>query len=227
MPRKVHIFIAGDSTAATKQANRRPETGWGEKIEEFFTDEAEICNFAVNGRSSKSFINEGRLQNILNAAVQGDCLFIQFGHNDEKEALELHTDPYTTYQDTLAIYVEKARKQGVIPVLLTPICRRHFSEHGKLQDTHEDYPAAMRKLAIQLNVPLIDMTGISKTFLEKLGPKNSRELFLWGKPGEFPNYPQGVQDDTHFNDNGACWFAKIIAKALKEQKVKPVYRLIR
>lgn len=226
MPRRIHIFIAGDSTAATKQANRKPETGWGEKIEAFLTDEVEVCNFAVNGRSSKSFINEGRLQSILEAAAQGDCLFIQFGHNDEKEALELHTDPYTTYQDTLAAYVKKARMQGVAPVLLTPICRRCFSENGKLRDTHGEYPLAMRKLAIRLHVPLIDMTGISKALLEKLGSENSRELFLWGKPGEFPNYPQGIQDDTHFNDNGARQFAKLIVGELKKQKVDPVYRLV-
>lgn len=227
MSRKIHIFIAGDSTAATKQPDRKPETGWGEKIAAYCSDRVEVCNLAVNGRSSKSFIDEGRLQNILNMAAEGDCLLIQFGHNDEKESFKLHTDPYTTYQSTLSVYIEKARNQGMFPVLLTPVHRRHFLLQGELQNTHGAYPAAMRELAKRLCVPLIDVAAISKAYFETLGPEKSKELFLWAEPGESPNYPEGVQDDTHFNENGACQIAGIIAKELKEQKIEPVYEFIK
>jgi lysophospholipase L1-like esterase len=223
----MRLFIAGDSTAATKQADRKPETGWGEKIAVFFPNEVEVCNFAANGRSSKSFINEGRLQNILDTAGEGDCLFIQFGHNDEKDSAELNTDPYTTYQSNLSIYIDKARDQDMFPILLTPVQRRHFLEHGKLQNTHRNYPDAMRKLAKQLSVPLIDMTAISGEYFEKLGPDKSKELFLWANPGECPNYPNGVQDDTHFNENGAIQIARLIVEDIRRQKIHHIWEFIK
>ena len=226
MDRKTCIFIAGDSTAAQKLPEKKPETGWGEKIVEFFSDKVLFQNFAVNGRSTKSFMDEGKLHKILETICKGDYLFIQFGHNDEKEAPERHTDPYTTYQSNLTEYIESARKLGATPILLTPIQRRSFDESGIIQETHGEYPAAMKETAEQLHVPLIDLCGSSKTFFEKLGPEQTKKVFLWVKPGESPNYPEGVQDNTHFCEHGATEIARLVIQGIKEAQL-PLAKFIR
>lgn len=218
--KKIRVFIAGDSTAATKLPEKRPETGWGQVIQEFFNDQVEFHNHAVNGRSSKSFINEDRLLAILNDITPDDFLFIQFGHNDEKDDIERHTDPFTTYKAYLLNYIEVARKAGAFPVLLTPIQRRSFDSDEILQETHGDYPLAMKELAVEHNVTLIDMSARSKVFFEKLGPEKTKELFLWLNPGESPNYPDGVNDNTHFSEAGAKAVAKLIMDGIIENKIE-------
>lgn len=223
--KKLKVFIAGDSTAATKLPSKRPETGWGERIYEFFTEDVEFHNHAVNGRSSKSFINEGRLQNMLDSIGDGDFLFIQFGHNDEKEDIERHTDPFSTYKQYLMRYIEEARKKKANPVLLTSVHRRSFSEDGKLKDTHGDYLKAMRELSIEQNVPLIDIAKKSKILFEKLGPEKTKEIFLWCEPGESENYPEGVHDNTHFSGHGAKAVAELVFEGIIEKDIKPLSEL--
>lgn len=227
MGRKINIFIAGDSTAAQKLPGKKPETGWGEKIAALFSDKVLFQNFATNGRSTKSFIDEGKLQKIRELMCKGDYLFIQFGHNDEKEAPERHTDPYTTYQSNLIEYIESARRLGATPILLTPIQRRSFDENGIIQETHGEYPAAMKQTAAQCNVPLIDLCGSSKAFFEELGPEQTKKIFLWVKPGESPNYPEGVQDNTHFCENGAAKMAELIAQGIRQQNIAGLCELLR
>lgn len=227
MNKSINIFIAGDSTAATKQEDKRPETGWGEMLPEFFNEGVEFSNIAANGRSTKSFIDEGRLQKILDSIGVGDFLLIQFAHNDEKPKLDRHTDPFTTYKENLTKYINGAREHGATPVLLTPVCRRSFEDDGKIKNTHGDYPTAMEELAKELNVPLLDIGQKSKVLFEKLGTEGTKKIFLWVKKGESPNYPEGVEDNTHFCTNGAKEIAKLIAEELVKKEIKPLCNLIK
>ncbi len=213
---KVAAFIAGDSTACNYEPSRAPRAGWGQMIGRFFDpDYVSIQNLAVSGRSSMSFINEGVLAKILAEIKPGDYLLIQFGHNDAKiEDPARYTDP-ETYQSYLAQYVTGARKAGANPVLITPVNRRNF-EKGRLVLTHGAYPGAMTALAKGQNVPLIDLTEGSRVLFEGLGEENTKKLFLWLKPGASVNYPEGVQDDTHFSEQGATEIAKLIVREIKE-----------
>ncbi|MDF2938789.1 MAG: rhamnogalacturonan acetylesterase [Paenibacillaceae bacterium] len=227
MGRKVTIFIAGDSTAATKQPDKKPETGWGERLPDFFTDQVEFDNKATNGRSSKSFITEGRLQQVADAIREGDYFFIQFGHNDEKPKEDLYTEPSTTYKAHLTEYIEVARKAGAYPVLLNSIHRRAFDDEGKIKDSHGAYPPAVRELAAELSVPLIDMTERSRKLLEETGPEASQDFFLWLKPGEHPNYPDGVEDNTHFSEHGAKEMARLVAEGIRDLQLEPLAGLMK
>lgn len=211
---KKRIYIAGDSTAASYPPEQSPMAGWGQMLGEFLTDEVMVCNEASCGRSSKSFMDEGRLKPIAENIRQGDYLFIQFGHNDEKPEAERHTDPFTTYLDHLLQYIAAARKKEATPVLFTSVARRHFNEAGELIPTHGDYPTAMKKLASEQKVLLIDMEAKTDALYRSLGPEDSKQLFVWLKPGEHPNYPKGVQDNTHFNEQGAREVAKIVVSQL-------------
>ncbi len=210
------IFIVGDSTACNYPQSQAPRAGWGQILQEFFADEVEVVNAAASGRSSKSFIAEQRLEKVLSSIEPGDYLFIQFGHNDQKPEVERHTDPFTTYQEYLSNYINGAREKGAIPILLTPVNRRNFDANGKLKLTHGDYPAAMIQLGKKLNVPVIDIGAKSQVLFEQWGPEGTKRLFLWLKPGEHPNYPEGVEDNTHFCETGAVEIAKLVVEGIRE-----------
>lgn len=227
MKGKIKVFIAGDSTAAKKLPEKRPETGWGEMIPMFFSGEVEFENHAVNGRSSKSFIDEGRLEKISEGIGKGDFLFIQFGHNDEKQDVERRTEPFTTYKSYLLRYIEVATKKNANPVLLTSVQRRSFSEDGRINDTHGEYLVAMRELAAERNIPLIDVAEKSKILFEKLGIEKTKEIFLWCEPGESENYPDGVMDNTHFKDYGAKVIAQLVFEGIIENDIKPLLEYTR
>lgn len=213
---KIRIFIAGDSTACDYEPSRAPRAGWGQMIGRFFDqNRVAIVNRAISGRSSKSFINEGALDGILADIKSGDYLLIQFGHNDaKKEDPTRYADP-DTYQSYLTQYVNGARQAGANPVLITPVNRRRF-ENGRLVPTHGLYPKAMIALAKKENVPLIDLTERSRVLFEALGEEKTKELFLWLEPGVSVNYPEGVQDDTHFAEKGAIEIAKLIVQGIRE-----------
>lgn len=213
---KIRIFIAGDSTACDYEPSRAPRAGWGQMIGPFFDQrQVSIENRAISGRSSISFINEGALDGILTDIKNGDYLLIQFGHNDaKKEDPTRYADP-DTYQTYLSQYVNGARQAGANPVLITPVNRRSFDQ-GRLVPTHGLYPGAMTALAKAENVPLVDLTERSRVLFEELGEEKTKELFLWLEPGESVNYPEGAQDDTHFQENGATEVAKLIVLGIKE-----------
>lgn len=214
---KLKIVIVGDSTAATYDAARAPEMGWGQTFGRFFAESVAVKNHAYPGRSSKSFIDEGRLARALDDLAPGDWLFIQFGHNDaKKEDPARYTEPETTYKEHLAVYIRSARERGANPLLLTPIERRHFNAAGTIEPTHGAYPQAMIELGEAMHTPVIDITEKSRALFERLGPEPTKELFLWLKPGEHPNYPQGVEDNTHFQERGAVEIGKLVIEGLKE-----------
>ncbi|MFF2326128.1 MULTISPECIES: rhamnogalacturonan acetylesterase [unclassified Streptomyces] len=214
------VHIAGDSTAAQKYADAAPETGWGMALPFFLGHGLHVANHAMNGRSSKSFIDEGLLAALLVAVRPGDLLLIQFGHNDEKTTDPARgTDPFTTYQEYLRQYVTAARDHGARPVLLTPVERRRFATDGTATPSHGDYPAAMRELAAEEDVPLLDLQALTLARWQQLGPDGTQALFNWLEPGQSPNYPDGQQDNTHFQPRGAVEVARITARALLDARV--------
>ena len=237
------IFIIGDSTAAKKDLSTgSPERGWGMALQCYF-DSAyiRVDNHAVNGRSSKSFIDEGRWDKVLSAMKPGDYVIIQFGHNDEKPAVERHTDPGSTFDYNLAKFVRETRERGGIPILMNPVVRRNFAqkplkndddeklrnttfadgsklvEGDSLIDTHGLYKVAPRDVARRMNCHFIDANQITHDLEQSLGVEASKKLHMWYKPGEEPSLPQGRQDNTHYNIYGAQVVAKLLAEALIEE----------
>lgn len=211
-------FLCGDSTMADYTANFAPMTGWGQALR-YLADGAFIENCAVCGRSTKSFIAEKRLNFVELCLRPGDKLLIQFGHNDEKPDVERATDPRTTYTDYLGMFIDAARRQGAEPILLTSIARRHFDAEGHLLHTHGEYPAAMRDLADYRGVKLIDMERATEALLTELGDEASKVLFNWVEKGH-PNYPDGVQDNTHLCLTGAVRLARFALELMAEQGIK-------
>ena len=212
-PEKLDVYLIGDSTMANKKAEVYPETGWGQVVNQYFDDQVIVHNHAINGRSSKSFIDEGRWQVVLDSLNAGDYVLIQFGHNDQKDKDSTrYTEPFGAYSDNLAKYVKESREKGAIPILLTSIVRRKFDENGQLIDTHKDYPVAMRQVVKQLDVPLIDLQKITEEFVQSLGDAKSKELYLWTEPSD--RFPEGRQDDTHLKVAGAKKVAELATSVL-------------
>lgn len=211
------IYYAADSIVAQKNIFTYPETGIGQMLPLYLKRSVFIQNHAENGRSTKSFIDESRLAAISNDICEGDFLFIQFGHNDEKQADKTrYTEAYGDYQINLEKFVTVARNKGAHPLLITPLCRRQFDENGVLQDTHGDYPEAMRQVAKRLDVPLIDLCTLSFEAVSKEGDEASKKWFMNIPAGQYPNYPNGKADNSHLRPEGARFFAGIIAEELKK-----------
>jgi lysophospholipase L1-like esterase len=214
----ITVWLAGDSTMAQKQPDKRPETGWGEALQPCFdTNEVRIANRAVNGRSTRSFVAEGRWKAIVDSLKSGDYVFIQFGHNDEKVGTNNYSSP-EDYRRNLAQFVDDVRSKGAQPVLFTPVVRRKF-EGAHLMATHGMYPDAARAAARDKGVPLVDMERASAALVEPLGPDSSRALWLHLEAGANPSYPNGVHDDTHFNAVGARMMAGLAIGALRSLEV--------
>lgn len=236
------IFIIGDSTAANKDiSGGKKERGWGMALQCYFNDEIRVDNHAVNGRSSKSFIDEGRWQKVVDAIRPGDYVIIQFGHNDEKPKADRHTDPGSTFDYNLAKFVRETREKGGIPVLMNCVVRRNFFvnapendddeklrtttfkdgvkmiEGDSLIDTHGLYRIAPRDVAKRMNVVFIDANKITHNLEQELGREKSKKLHMWFKPGEEPSVPKGRQDNTHYNVWGAHVVAGLLASAIAEE----------
>jgi lysophospholipase L1-like esterase len=218
----ITVWLAGDSTMAQKQPDKRPETGWGEALQPCFdSTQVRIANRAMNGRSTRSFVAEGRWQAIVDSLRPGDFVFIQFGHNDEKkEDPTRYAAPQDGYRKNLTRFVEETRSRGAHPVLLTPVMRRRFDEKGKFFDTHGEYPGVVRSLAKELKVPLIDLHKSTQALIEGHGAEGSKKLFLWIKPGEYKSLPDGKQDDTHFSEYGAREVAALAVAGIRAQKLE-------
>lgn len=219
----INIFLAGDSTVANCPPHEAPMAGWGQFFQSFFTDDIKVNNHAKGGASTNSFIEEGRLSTILELIQPGDYLFIQFGHNDQKE---YGTQPFTTYQSYLTEYVNGAREKGATPILVTSVHRRNFDENGRLVNTLGDYPKAMIELAETLEVKLINLWGKTARLYQSLGLEGSKKLFTWFDKNENPNYPDGIQDNTHFCQFGALEVGKLVVEGINELQL-PIGRFIK
>jgi lysophospholipase L1-like esterase len=205
------VYVAGDSTAATYATADAPRAGWGQALPVFLRDHVGVVNAALSGASSKSFADLGRLDLILAAIRPGDHLLISFGHNDEKvEDPARGTQPWSTFQDHLRLYLDGARSRRAHPILVTPVERRRFTADGAAYLSHGEYPGAMRALAAETRTPLVDLTALSFARWSALGPEATKDHFLWLDPGEHPNYPAGVSDNTHFSAYGAIELARIV-----------------
>ncbi|MBQ8202080.1 MAG: rhamnogalacturonan acetylesterase [Clostridia bacterium] len=209
------IFVCGDSTAATYAPDRAPITGWGQVLGEFIPG-VRIVNKAMGGRSTKSFLADGRLVDIEKEMQPGDLLLIQFTHNDTSDLVWRHTDPHTSFAANLELFVDTARVHDAIPVLMTPIPRRWWRE-GKIANAHGEYPDAIRRVAKQKAVPLLDVLAESTRVIESMGDEATCPLYMNVEPGIYPAYPDGSKDDTHTQRAGAEFFARITAELLKKQ----------
>lgn len=224
--KKITIYSIGDSTMcdfAPSYLNQfggdnYPIRGWMQMMPQFFRDNVVIHNAARSGRSSKSFRTEGHWKPVIEQVKAGDYVFIMFGANDQKPDAARHTDPKTTYRQNLLNYVNETKAKGAHPILFTSLVRRNFSKDGKLVDTYGEYVSAVRKLAKEINVPVIDLNQKSSDLVTKYGPEESKKLFLYIEPGKFSKLPEGKKDDSHLCVFGATKIAGLAAQGLKEIK---------
>ncbi|MGN0141673.1 MAG: rhamnogalacturonan acetylesterase [Roseburia sp.] len=214
------IYWAGDSTVQYNDITTFPQTGIGQVFHLFLAPGVVVSNHAKNGRSTKSFIDEGRLGVIEEQIGEGDFLFIQFGHNDEKKADPArYTDPFGQFMVNLEKFVDVAQEKKAFPVLITPLERRCFVEgsHDQLGlGEHSDYVAAMKQTAQKLNVPLIDLYSMSRAELRKAGAEKTKDWYMHLPKGAYPSHPEGLTDNTHLKYEGAVVYGGCIAKGLKE-----------
>ena len=207
VPAAAKFILAGDSTCAIKKMERRPECGWGERLSRHLGG-AEVVDLALNGYSTKSFIDKGKWKALLAQVEKGDVVVIQFGHNDEKKAdPKRFTEPFGDFYDNLCRFAADVRGKGGRTVLMTPVCRRAF-QGGKVKSTHREYPAAVRKAAADTKSVFIDMEDLTRGWLESLGPKASKDFFYVS--------PEGKPDVTHFNYQGADAVAALVAGAIRD-----------
>jgi lysophospholipase L1-like esterase len=202
---------------ADKPLVDNPEHGWGQMFPLFFSQNVHIINYAANGRSTKSFLAEGRWKNVYDQLQPGDYVFIQFGHNDaKKEDTSRFAAPRPDYKDNLKKIIHEARVKSALPILLTPITRRDFDSNGKYNGTHGDYPAVMKEVAQEENVPLIDMFEKTKQLVVALGDEQSEAYYLAGvRHNEFRLWNK-KRDNTHFTRTGAIQMASLVVKGIKE-----------
>lgn len=216
---KPTLYLIGDSTMSDKKdPEENPEHGWGQMLPELMSSEIKIQNHAVNGRSTRSFIAEGRWQKVKDQLKPGDFVFIQFGHNDQKvNDPARFTNPFTQYRSNLEKFVRETREKGATPVLFTSIVRRNFNDDGVLVDTHGQYPLVVRMIAKDLDVPFIDLQLLTEQLEISYGPQDSKQLHLHLEPGEDPYEPRGVTDDTHLSGKGATLVASLALQEVAKQ----------
>jgi lysophospholipase L1-like esterase len=214
---KPTVYIAGDSTVATYNPSVSSKVGWGQVIPTLFTSDLAFENHAIGGRSSKSFIDEGRLDAILKKIKPNDYLFIQFGHNDQKKNDPTrYTEPYTTYKQYLKKYIDGAKAKKAIPVLVTPVARLNY-KNGKFINDFVDYDKGMKQVAAENNVKLIDLTTKSLNYYTSIGYNNTYKLFMISLDGS---------DRTHFTKQGAIQIARLVSKGVKESNL-PISRYVK
>lgn len=213
------IHLCGDSTMAEKDLSKgSPERGWGMMFPNFFDEGVSVINYARNGRSTKSFIDKGQWDDVMAALQPGDYVFIEFGHNDAKESdPERYAAPWGAYQDNLRRFIDETRSKGGIPVLLTPVARRWFKETGLDRNCHGDYPAAMKAVAEEKGVTLLDITTPTLDWIESLGDEASRPYFMHLAPGKYACAPEGKTDNTHTVASGARKVTEIVCDKIREQ----------
>lgn len=197
------LFYIGDSTVAYNKIHTYPQTGMSQGLPLYLKDTVQVISLAKNGRSTKSFLDEGRFAPAQQGMGPGDFLLIQFGHNDEKDDPARYTDPNGSFRDNLRYFIAEARAKGALPVLITPIARRLFDENGDFRPgSHGLYPEAVRQVGQEENVPVADLTALTEAFLADLGDENSKPLFVWPK------------DNTHLKAEGAVRMAGFLAAEL-------------
>ncbi|MDR1505183.1 MAG: rhamnogalacturonan acetylesterase [Prevotella sp.] len=217
------IFLAGNSTVVDEA--EEPWCGWGQIFPGFFTSDIAIANYAESGEAANTFVTSKRFAKLLSKMRKDDYLFIEFGHNDQKQKGE-GKGPYTSYKSDLKYLAGKTREKGAIPVLVTSMHRRFFDDNGKVKNTHGDYPDAVRQLAKEENITLIDLNNMSATLYEAWGVEGSKRAFVHYSAGTFPNQKEPLADNTHFNPYGGTEIARCILKGIIDNNL-PVKKYIR
>ncbi|MCD8103384.1 MAG: rhamnogalacturonan acetylesterase [Alistipes sp.] len=217
---KIRVLLAGDSTVQDADHERTPDWGWGQVLPRFFDDGVEVLNIAGAGRSTRTFIEEGRWDSLLSMTRAGDYVFIQFGHNDPKEGNK-YASP-ADYRRNLELFVDEVRERGANPVLVTPVTRRRFDDEGNVPFTHGVYPGVVRDVAEAKQVPLADLKTKSRRILMEHGVEDSKRIYLHLAPGENPIRPDGLADDTHFSEYGAMLMAGVIADFIRTEGLSPL-----
>lgn len=249
----VTVFMIGDSTMADKPLDKEnQERGWGQMLPVYFEGAIKVDNHAVNGRSSKSFIDEGRWDKVREQIRPGDYVIIQFGHNDEKaKSADRYTVPGSTFDANLKKFVSETREKGGTPILMNSIVRRNFPANGiaaaqtddrqktwkkglenypaegdTLVDTHGDYRIAPRNVAEEMDVVFIDMNAMTHELVQGLGKDSSKELYMWMPVGVYEFAPNGRIDNTHLNVLGGLIVSRLAVNALAEKvpALKPYIR---
>ena len=216
------LFLVGDSTMADQPEHKYPEHGWGQMLPEFLTPGIRLQNHAMNGRSTKSFRDEGRWQAVMDQLTEGDMVVIGFGHNDQKsQDPSRYAEPWTDYRANLTRYINEARSKGAEVILVNSIRRRHFDDQGALQETLGDYPAVARQVAKEMSVPLVDLNQLTAEWLTGAGPAASIQLYMHTAPGQYANLPpEGKQDNTHLQVEGARQVAGLFVADVKRQQLR-------
>ncbi len=233
------VWLIGDSTVADYSleddymSKRYPMTGWGQVFQSFMAsdslkqirglikkDSVLVDDRAKGGRSTRSFFEEGRWSEIYNLLKPGDLVLIQFGHNDASVAKGERYTSVTGYKEFLRLYVNQSRQKGAVPILITPVARNYPWEEGRLKNTHGDYPEAMRQVAKELEVCLIDLGEMSMDFFSSKGQEYSTHTFFMNIDScVYEAYPEGLKDNTHFQPAGAYAMAALVFKSMKGQEL--------
>ncbi|MCX6262259.1 MAG: rhamnogalacturonan acetylesterase, partial [Bacteroidia bacterium] len=212
----VTVFLAGNSTVVDQDDD--PWASWGQMFPSFLKKGIAVANHAESGLSLGSFLSSNRLKKVLSLAKPGDYLFIEFGHNNQKEK-DPEDGAYKSYSERMRSFINEFRKKGGIPVIVSPANRRSFGDDGKITNSLGDYPDAGRKVADELKVPFIDLNGMTKTLYESLGVENSKKLFVIYPENSFPWEPMALNDNTHFNSYGAYQLSKCIIEGIRSNNL--------
>lgn len=209
------VVIAGDSTASSYPAERAPQTGWGQVLGFYLRDDVAVVNRAVSGRSTKSYIDEGKWAALLDDVQPGDVVLISFGHNDSRDdAPARYTRPGGEFRDNLVRFARDVSEHGGVPVILSPAARRLW-EGPAMVETHGLYARNARIAAEQAPAGFVDLANLSLAYFETVGREQTKADFLWLTPPDTnARFPNGVEDNTHFSALGACGVARVIALAL-------------
>ncbi|MFT3980610.1 MAG: rhamnogalacturonan acetylesterase [Ferruginibacter sp.] len=226
--KKIKVWMIGDSTMCEYTPDRSPLTGWGMPFAGFFDSSVLIDNRARGGRSTRTFISENRWQPIADSMQEGDYVLMQFGHNDEAKE-ERYKDRYTPvadYRNNLTKFISETRAKKGIPVLITPVTRLSFDKEGKIKETHKEYSAAVREVGAATGTPVIDLDERSRELLQQYGPVYAKLLYMNLDSLANPHYPEGLKDNTHFNEYGARIMAELVLKEIKKLNLGLAERIV-
>ncbi|MGF0115561.1 fibronectin type III domain-containing protein [Promicromonospora sp. Marseille-Q5078] len=212
-------YVTGDSTVQSYTDDYAPQAGWGQMLERFVSDDVTVDNHAIGGRSSKNFISQGRLDEVLREIRPGDYLFVQFGHNDNSYGVDDRYAAPADYRNYLRTFVEGAKQRGATPILVTPVSRRSFDDAGRANVSFPEYVQQASELAAETGTPLVDLSASSREYLTEVGPEAAKSVFLWVPAGVYAGRPNGTQDDTHFQTYGAIQMARLVAQGVQDLDV--------
>ena len=209
------LFLTGNSTVVDQ--DEEPWASWGQMIPRFFDAEVCFANYAESGECADTFIRAGRLKKALSQMKPGDYMFMEFGHNDQKQKGP-GRGAYYSFATSLKTFIDEVRQRGGHPVLVTPTCRRAFKD-GKIQPTHADYPDAVHWVAEREQVPLIDLQEMTRVLFEALGEEGSKRAFVHYPTGTYPGQDKALADNTHFNPYGAYQIARCVIEGMKQARL--------